>query len=395
MTTTSTATTITTIQPTIEGVQQEVPNRLLANETVAVPTECTYEACFRLWYKTSNNPSNINSNSLTSNSTDNDDNIDNIPHIPIHNHTTSSMTAASKQRLEHQTAQHQREHELAVPHVYVPASLESTFLQGSLLRARRFAVRDQTTSQVAQVCSFSETHQVLQRLSAKLWPGPVLIYVALDVESTVSPLLQTVRNNVPFVALRSPCHPLAVKVCQEYERCVDQHRDSDSTNNDLSAVLVGLPLLSSSSSSSNHNNNGSSGNSEYVTSAVRVADSAVAATVDCVLNGEERREIFAVPTCEHGRPWPVSLWINGRDRQVTILDSSSSSGAYSNSSSDNFPSLTNLSQPALNVEGVLQTVRSRHTSSTSTRSKKSPKALFRDRMVQAILSKWTVEKACV
>jgi hypothetical protein len=369
---------ITTIQPTIEGVNQEVPNRLLANETVAVPTECTYEACFRLWYKTNSN--NISSNPLASASTDNDDNIDNIPtaNRSTNNHTT--MTATSKQRLENQTAQHQREHEL-IPHVYVPASLESTFLQGSLLRARRFAVRDKGTGKVAQVCSFSETHQVLQRLSTKLWPGPVLIYVALDVESTVSPLLQTVRGNVPFVALRSPCHPLAVKVCQEYERCVDQHRDGDSTNNDLSAVLVGLPLLSSSS-------NGSSSN-EYVTLANSVGDSAVASTVDCVLDGEERREIFAVPTCEHGRPWPVSLWINGRDRQVTILDNSSAS------SSDNLPGLPNLSQPALNVEGVLQTVRSRHTSSTSTRSKKSPKALFRDRMVQAILSKWTVDLAKV
>jgi tRNA A37 threonylcarbamoyladenosine synthetase subunit TsaC/SUA5/YrdC len=91
-------------------------------------------------------------------------------------------------------------------------------LQGSLLRARRYAVRDKETSVVAQVCSFSETHQVLQRLSSKLWPGPVLIYVALDTESTVSPLLQTERSNVAYVALRSPCHPLAVKVCQEYER---------------------------------------------------------------------------------------------------------------------------------------------------------------------------------
>lgn len=345
-------------------MQQEVPNRLLANETVAVPTECTYEACFRLWYKTSANTSTNNKND--------DDNTDTIPSA---NHNTSSDN--NDQRLENQTAQHQREQELAIPHVYVPASLESTFLQGSLLRARRYAVRDKETGVVAQVCSFSETHQVLQRLSSKLWPGPVIIYVALDLESTVSPLLQKRRNNITYVALRSPCHPLAVKVCQEYERCVDQHREADSTNNDLSAVLVGLPLVSSSSNSHNTNN-------EYVTSALRVGDSAVAASVDCVLNGEERKEIFAVPTCEHRRPWPISLWINGRDRQVTILDSSAATGT---SDSD----LSNVPQP-LHVESVLQAVRSRNYSSSSTRAKKSPKALFRDRMVQTILSKWTVQK---
>jgi hypothetical protein len=297
----------------------------------------------------------------------------------------NTISSASDRRLEHQTAEHQREHELAIPHVYVPPSLESTFLQSSLLRARRYAVRDKETNVVAQVCSFSETHQVLQRLSSKLWPGPLIIYVALDTESTVSPLLQTNRNNVTYVALRSPCHPLAVKVCQEYERCVDQHRDADSTNNDLSAVLVGLPLVSSSSSS--NNNNGSGSDNEYVTSAVRVGDSAVAATVDCVLNGEERREIFAVPTCEHRRPWPISLWINGRDRQVTILDSSGTNATELSSNSY-------LPQP-LNVESVLQVVRSRNYSSSSSRAKKSPKTLFRDRMVQTILSKWTVQKVDV
>jgi hypothetical protein len=359
-------------------VQQEVPNRLLANETVAVPTECTYEACFRLWYKTSSNTSNNDDNN-------NDDHTDNIPSA-INNNTNSS-SHDNDQRLEHQTAQHQREHQLAIPHVYVPPSLESTFLQGSLLRARRYAVRDKETGVVAQVCSFSETHQVLQRLSSKLWPGPVLIYVALDTESTVSPLLQMERNNVSYVALRSPCHPLAVKVCQEYERCVDQHRDADSTNNDLSAVLVGLPLLESSS---NNNNNDNNGNNEYVTSALRVGDSAVAATVDCVLNGEERREIFAVPTCEHRRPWPISLWINGRDRQVTILDASASATNATTATTASSSSI-DLPQP-LNVESVLQAVRSRNYSSSSTRSKKSPKALFRDRMVHTILSKWTVLK---
>jgi tRNA A37 threonylcarbamoyladenosine synthetase subunit TsaC/SUA5/YrdC len=362
-------------------VQQEVPNRLLANETVAVPTECTYEACFRLWYKTST------STNTSNNDDNNDDHTDNIPSASINN--TSSITThnSNDQRLEHQTVQHQREHQLAIPHVYVPPSLESTFLQSSLLRARRYAMRDKETNVVAQVCSFSETHQVLQRLSSKLWPGPVLIYVALDTESTVSPLLQTERNGVSYVALRSPCHPLAVKVCQEYERCVDQHRDADSTNNDLSAVLVGLPLLESSSTNNNSGSHGNNNNNEYVTSALRVGESAVAATVDCVLNGEERREIFAVPTCEHRRPWPISLWINGKDRQVTILDASASATATATSSS----SSNDLPQP-LNVESVLQAVRSRNYSSSSTRAKKSPGTVFRDRMVQTILAKWTVLK---
>jgi hypothetical protein len=199
------------------------------------------------------------------------------------------------------------------------------------------------------------------------------MYVSLDAESTVSPLLQTIRGNRSYVGLRSPCHPLAVKVCQEYERSVDQQRDGDSTNTDLSAVLVGLPL------SSNTNNNNAP--IDYVTSALRVCYSAAAANVDCVLHGEERREIFSVPTCEHGGPFPVSLWINGLDRKIVILDATASA------TTTKVPQLGSA-QP-LCQESVLQALRSKHCSSTA-RSKKTPKALFRERMVHSVLSKWTV-----
>jgi hypothetical protein len=61
---------------------------------------------------------------------------------------------------------------------------------------------------------FSET-----QLGVNAYPPnparPVLIYVAPDVESTVSPLLQTERSNVAYVVTEVLCHPLAVKVCQE------------------------------------------------------------------------------------------------------------------------------------------------------------------------------------
>lgn len=325
-----------TIQPSLTGVQQEVPRRLLADETVAVPTECTYEACFRLAYKT---PST-------------DDDVRGSVGSPFQ--VLEPVNA--KARLRNNNGS------LAVPHIYVPASLESPFLNKHFLQPRHYALRQ--GDKAAQICSFSETHQVLRRLAAKLWPGPCIVHLSVAAGQAAAPDLLHYRHHQAYIALRSPCHPLAVKVCQEYERCEDQNTEAHNKNTSIATVLVGRPLVGDTC--------------EFVTTAGTAGTCGT--RVDSVLNGEERREIFAVPTCEYKRPWPIQIWINSNERHIAIVHSSTTSTTTA---------AADTTLVLCNAATVLKSIQSR-ACGTSTRSKKTPKALFKERMVQAVLHKWKV-----
>jgi hypothetical protein len=50
-------------------------------------------------------------------------------------------------------------------------------------------------------------------------------------------------------------------------------------------------------------------------------DSSIQRSITAVLHGEEQRELFAVPTCEHGHPWPVCIWIDASTRTVRLVKS--------------------------------------------------------------------------
>jgi len=225
------------------------------------------------------------------------------------------------------------------PHIYVPSSMESKYLKKEL-PPRHYAMRDKK-GKIASLHTFSEPVQVLKRIASKVWPGPLSIHVSCS--DTADPSLTIRRHGVDYVKLRCPCHPLAVKVYQEYER---------QTQVDAEAVLVGLALQEETN---------------YVTTAASVVAHSSPGGSICpaaVLNGEERKEIFAVPTCEHEKPWPVSLWVDGNTRSITIVGKQPE----------------NTSVMPFMASHIRQALR------------QVPKSKsVKDRMIQAVLCKWNVE----
>lgn len=292
-------------------------------ETIAIPTECTYEVGMRL---------------------------------------AADDWSTGLDRLRSMSDGGGDTHKPEHPHIYVTcASLlgsctsSTRFLQ-TQLPERNYAFRKD--GKILSLHSFSESMQVLKRLAAKVWPGPVVLHVAIPppsrasspsvssvssspiLTSTAAPTTTTTANTTTkdgsqqYLALRCPCHPLSVKVFQEYYRSEDD-------------VLVGMALSRSSS---------------YVTNAGRIASGPSA-----VLHGEEELEMFAVPTCEYGQPWPVTVWIDEERRTIVIRRREDCSVEQSSG------------RPALTPESLMQAL-------LTNKSKMTKK----DRVVAAVLSKWVV-----
>ncbi|EEC44839.1 predicted protein [Phaeodactylum tricornutum CCAP 1055/1] len=237
------------------------------------------------------------------------------------------------------------------PHVLVPSSLDVPFLK-KMLPPRPYAMRGKD-GVANSVHAFSESQQVLQRLATRIWPGPVNIHVAVVDENADCSGLYSSRDGKKYLTLRSPGHPLAVKALLEQVRVDD------------SSVLVGLPLYHDSGAP--------------CTAAMNVAsrlfeehdENNSRPWPSAVLNGEERREIFAVPTCEHGRVWPISLWIDASRRLVTIRGQD--------------PGVNSTTMP-LSPQNVMSSLYSTSHRRNSGLSDKSMKEL----LIQAVVRKWKV-----
>jgi hypothetical protein len=234
------------------------------------------------------------------------------------------------------------------------------------------------------VVTFNESLIVMRLLAAKVWPGPVVINVAVGGK---------------FLPLRCPCHPLTVKVCQEFHQQDKKLIASPSTAQNqfpgtpncneqegcssASKILVGWPLRMSSSDA--RKQEGCHEDTFVVTA--KQAVTSQHKDVTAVLNGEERREMFAVPTCEHARPFPLQLQIDAAQRTVTLLRSSSQSNEIlldeprlsPNSVTGNNKLVSwGTGRSSLTVYDLLQALRSFH-----------PKDR-RERVAQAVLLKWKV-----
>lgn len=268
---------VSVVQPTVDGVT-EVATRWNNGEMVAIPTECTYETYFRL---------------------DSD---------------------RSRKRLL------QRSTHLTPYLLYAP---DSHFLR-ELFPHRTYALRN-NDGEASVVHRFNESTELLKRLAPRLWPGPLTIHVACDANLVDSSLLVR-HESVSYVALRSPCHPLARRVTQEYAR------------SHPSSALVGFPVF----------------HEDFLLSAQAVAEGSFKNPPSAVLNGEERAEVFAVPTCEHQQPWSVTLLVDERIRQVRLVGPTSST--------------------TLTRDGLKQAMRDF-----------KPKTV-QDCMIHTVLSKWTVRE---
>jgi tRNA A37 threonylcarbamoyladenosine synthetase subunit TsaC/SUA5/YrdC len=145
---------------------------------------------------------------------------------------------------------------------------------------------------------FSEHREVLIRLAKKFWPGPMAMYMRTDSESLP---IQSVGGKT-YVGVSNPSHPLTNRLLNEA-----------SSN---SRIVVGKPAFRANSCTINKKN-------PYMTKAAEVCSYYASQfltekhTVH-VLNGEDKREPFAVPTCQYGTPCSYSLWIDETCRTVYI-----------------------------------------------------------------------------
>lgn len=298
----------------MEGVEN-VATRWKNGWVVAIPTECTYEACLAV----------------------------RLPPRTYHKQPFEGGTSQGWLQQVNQLREitkppfllsSSRCHEVKDPYCVVTPGCE--LRRHPILREvfapRLYALRPSDVDKESVMCRFNENMEVLERLANKLWPGPILIRLGLPSNSpwTQTPFVvesrppridendpninhhEMVYNN--FVSLRCPRHPLAVKA----------RKDVASNENSL---LISLPVHHSpqspitatpshSSSLDANDTNGSPAPLSFCTRARQVVSRMA------VLDGEDCREVFHVPTCEYGRPCESVLWVDGRQRVVTVQSAS-------------------------------------------------------------------------
>lgn len=196
----------------------------------------------------------------------------------------------------------------------------------------------------SEIHTFSEGKIVFSRLASNLWPGTATIYLLYSAkdETNLDEHVKYLATEDGYLCFRSPSHPLALKALKL------------SSKDANFMVLLGRPML-------------------QVTAADQVPPHAD--HVSAVMNGEERRETFCVPTCEHGNDQP-SLFIDTRKRTITIRNGKQS--------------LTTLSRAQ--VVSYLQR-RNRRSSLVppSSPSSQSCELSKREKLVEAVLGRWKVE----
>ena len=203
-------------------------------------------------------------------------------------------------------------------------------------RPRPYAVHQPDGSASRPVC-FDEGQEVLRRLAKKLWPGHICMYMRVDDTAT----RQKTRNNDPikegavsttlsaathirfpkellvehdgnsYVRLSNPAHPLASRLLKEVKNgrvvlaAPIKPRDKTFTTNAIDSCNHFV-----SQQERQLGRNGSRTHSQ--------TSSLLEAETIHVLNGEDKRELFVVPTCQHQRPCPFALWIDTVARCVYI-----------------------------------------------------------------------------
>ena len=358
------------VQPDVRGIQ-EVAHRLSQGQNVAVPTECTYE----LLQQHSAAPSQLRSTTAHGHKV--------TPHVYVTDISALETSSFWKQ--------------LLVKKAYAIKNSATAASPAPPRRARSNSMISTTTADTdlhpSAIATFNETIQVIRRIAPKVWPGPVILYV--QISQPVAGLSVTVGSSGEqcytseskvqhYLALRMACHPLTVKVCKEFYQqqsspppspglrpkaspdsppSLLRSTSSSSLLSVLSAsqVLVGFPLR----------DNGSS----YVTTAEQVTDSATTT----VLNGEERREIFAVPTCERGQPCQVSVWMDADRRTVRVQRTRRKPRSQSKAEQRMSPDSV-MGGDFISESSLTQSLRG-----TNLKPKNAV-----DRVIQAVLLKWKV-----
>lgn len=364
------------IPPTVDGVREVSRRRWRQNrQPVAVPTECTYEVGVPVSADGCNGAI-ISKVGPTADHADDDqpfvyvhsgfaDLFEQVANGSIQGSSSSSLSPMSGGK---------------GPAAPAPPSAKqegegTSALHGLLrahLRPRRYALKRE--GKVAALCALSESVHVVQRLAAKVWPGPVTLHVACSGSGAGNGSVASCsQQGASYLALRCPCHPLAVKLYKEF-----YGEGGQDGNGPEGQVLVGSALRLSDDLRCS-GKNGSSSIRRYATAASQVAGSVSGAVP--VLDGERQLETFAVPTCEYGVR-PAQIWIDEGSRRITVRGMVGGGG--SSSSADGRAGNGRNLDALLAPESLVQALRS------PVQREKATKPTEKDRLVQSVLSKWIV-----
>lgn len=206
-------------------------------------------------------------------------------------------------------------------HVYLPHNDI-----GQLDHILEFPRKGYALKENPKACSaFHEGRLIFQRLADKFWPGPVLIYLATQ-SSVPTPLLQKQEslssNN--YIGFRCPSHPLTVKVVRQIRirhhhqlaekplvmvgSCIAKQEEPDE--------IFGQPLLYEAKDVAQQF-------AQMPTTTTACADEMEqpqqqpSQSSIQILHGEEKREIFSVPTCQFQDEW-LECWIVQETRTVVL-----------------------------------------------------------------------------
>jgi hypothetical protein len=230
--------------------------------------------------------------------------------------------------------------------------------------------------------------------------------------------LLSTSSGPAFLALRCPCHPLAVRVSHEFYQtsadllvgCALLHRhmkrsgrrDADSDedeeddeeeeravddNNNSDAYVIRAGDVARPS------RHGGGGSAASTSTTVHAAVGRVGA----VLHGEETLELFHVPPCEYRQPYGVSVWIDEGSRRIVIRGTRAIDRGVTKTTA----TCTDVTVMAACTAGTTAT-----TTTTTAAGQHRPQVsvssvrqalLFkpkneRDRVVHAVLNKWAVDE---
>lgn len=349
------------IEATVDGLAQ-VASHWRQQDIVAIPTECTYEACMTLTARSSDS-SLGQQNSLDM--------------------SLSAQAWADRIRQLRQVVGGCPERTLLspldAPYCYVPRTALCPWLKECFpprVYAMRDANSDSRTGQMAH--KFSEVHEVLMRVARHVWPGPVTIHVAIPYNQpckhnkgipTAGTTSTTTRSggfhqywsnlttitappcseqhaqgindrpdssspssSCPHLTLRCPRHPLAVKATQHHH--VAQQNNTKATTKKATSqtemipkslsILVGFPIVNRPLQQKHNQQQSKVAESMYCCTSEqvrqrRVSSDTHSSSITAVLDGENQHELFAVPTCEYREPWQTQIWIHGPSRTITVV----------------------------------------------------------------------------
>lgn len=145
-------------------------------------------------------------------------------------------------------------------------------------------------------CTFNESKYLFQKLADHFWPGPVHIYLS---PQSFAPdgLLRANFCTKKYIGFRCPSHPLAVKILKRvYQNSLEP------------VILAGSPIL--------HEGIKITRAKGVASKLFQLPEVHLDSKVQ-ILHGEERREIFTVPTCQFQDEW-LELWIVPEKRTIVL-----------------------------------------------------------------------------